>query len=98
MLKITIVSDTLRQQAYTNKKGLPAKLFFQTAYLHTVGADGKPNYAPEKFEFIADRNELGEPVALALGDFTLHPSAIQLSREGRIEVLPTRVTAIKRQA
>lgn len=98
MLKITIVSDTLRSQAYTNKKGLPAKLFFQTAYLHTVGLDGKPNYAPEKFEFIAERSEQGDPIAVALGDYTLHPSAIQLSREGRIEVVPTRLTAIKRPA
>lgn len=85
MLKVTVVSPELRKQPYTNKKtGQPAELFFQTAYVHTVDAKGSPAPFPEKIEFIAERDERGQPLAHPKGEYTLHPSAIYVDRDGRL--------------
>jgi hypothetical protein len=98
MLKLTIVSDALRRQPYINKKGQPAELYFQTAYLHTIEPSGEPSFAPGKFEFIAERGDDNQPKAVARGQYELHPSAIQINRDGRLEVTPTRLTPVKRPA
>lgn len=85
MLKVTVVSPELRRQPYVSKKtGQPAELFFQTAYVHTVDAKGTPAPFPEKIEFIADRDERGEVKAYARGEYTLHPSAVYVDRDGRL--------------
>lgn len=86
MLKVTIVSDELRTQKYVSKRdGKPGELYFQTAYVHTVGKDGKPAPFPEKVEFFAERDErTGNPVAHRRGEYTLHPSAIYIDRDGRL--------------
>lgn len=86
MLKVTIASPTLRKQAYISKRtGQPGELYFQTAYLHTVGKDGTSAPFPEKTEFIAERDEQsGQPAAYAKGDYTLHPSAVYIDRDGRL--------------
>lgn len=85
MLKVTIVSDALRRQAYVSKTtGKPGELFFQTGYVHTFGKDGKPSPFPEKTEFIAERDDAGNPTALKPGEYTLHPSAVYVDRDGRL--------------
>lgn len=89
MLKITVHSDNLRRQAFVSKTtGKPGELYFQTLYLHTVGEDGKPNPFPEKVEVIAERDAQGNPAAFPRGEHTLHPSSIQIDRNGRIAVVP----------
>jgi len=86
MLKVTIVSDALRSQKYISKRdGKPGELYFQTAYLHTVDKAGKPAPFPEKVEFIAERDEQSQqPLAWKPGEYTLHPSAIYIDRDGRL--------------
>jgi hypothetical protein len=86
MLKITVVSPALRRQPYISKKdGKPGELFFQTVYVHTVGQDGTPAPFPEKVETIAERDAAGQPIAHAAGEYTLHPSAVFVNREGRLD-------------
>lgn len=84
MIKVTIFSPKLREQAYTDKQGKPAKLYFQTAYLHTIDRDGEIAPVPEKLEFIAERDASGQPQVFAKGDYTLHPSSIYIDRNGRL--------------
>lgn len=84
MIKVTVVSPELRRQAYTDKAGKPAVLHFQTAYLHTIDRDGVVAPFPEKLEFIAERDEQGNPVAFQKGDYTLHPSSVYIDRNGRL--------------
>jgi len=85
MLKVTIVSAELRRQTYTSKTtGKPGELFFQTAYVHTIGKDGKPAPFPEKTEFIAERDEQGVALAWKPGEYQLHPSAVYVDRDGRL--------------
>lgn len=85
MLKITVHSPALRTQPYTNKKGQPAELHFQTFYVHTCDAEGNALPYPEKIEGFADRDESGRPRAYPAGDYTLHPSAFSV-RDGRLAV------------
>ena len=84
MLKVTIVSPDLRRQPYTDKNGHPAVLHFQTAYLHTIDRDGVVAPFPEKLEFIAERDEAGNPQAFARGEYVLHPSSVYIDRNGRL--------------
>lgn len=85
MLKVTVISNQLRKQAYVSKRdGKPGELFFQTVYLHTVDRTGKPAPFPEKLETIAERHEQGQPFAWAAGEYTLHPSAVYVDRDGRL--------------
>ena len=86
MLKVTVVSNTLRRQPYVSKKdGKPGELFFQTVYLHTVDKDGKEGPFPEKLETIAERDpNTQNPVAFDPGVYTLHPSAVFVDRDGRL--------------
>lgn len=84
MLSVKVVSAALRIQPYTDKKGLPATLPFQTAYVFTVDDEGKPALYPEKLEFIPPRDLAGHPAPYAPGDYTLHPSAVYIGRDGRL--------------
>jgi len=63
----------------------------QTAYLHTILPDGSPAPFPDKFSFIVDRDS----APYAPGEYTLHPSALGVDRDGRLSCV-TRLTPIKR--
>ena len=84
MLNIEIEKSTVRVQPYTNKKGQPATLSFQEAWVFLVGADGKAERYPSKLEFIVPRDERGEPQPYAAGHYQLHPSAIYIDQNGRL--------------
>lgn len=94
--KITITKPDLNVvEGVSAKSGKPYKLRIQTGYLHSVGDDGVVCDFPDKFEFIlADGQE-----AYARGHYTLSPSAIQVSRDGRLEtrvrLLPLTAAAAK---
>lgn len=97
MIKVTVLDSKLRTQGYTDKKGQPASLSFQTAYLYTVDEEGKAPPFPEKLEFIAPRDAQGHPAPYAPGDYTLHPSAVYIGRDGRLAA-NLRLTPLKRAA
>ena len=80
--KITITKPDLNVvEGISAKSGKPYKLRIQTAYLHSVSDDGVVGDFPDKFEFIlADGQD-----AYPRGQYTLSPSAVQVSRDGRLE-------------
>jgi hypothetical protein len=84
MLNVKILSPRLRVQPYTDKKGQPATLSFQEAWVYTVDHEGKPGPFPEKLEFIPPRDEQNQVAAYSPGDYTLHPSAVYIGRDGRL--------------
>lgn len=94
MLKITVASATVREVPYTDKKGQPAKLLIQAAYLHTIDADGVIAPFPDKFEIVLPK---GVTTPFALGEYTLHPSAISVDNNGRLSCQP-RLTPVKAPA
>ncbi len=80
--KITITKPDLNVVKGTSaKSGKPYELRIQTGYLHSVGDDGVVADFPDKFEFILQDGEDAYP----RGQYFLSPSAIQVSRDGRLE-------------
>ncbi len=98
MLKVTVVSQAVRIQPYTDKKtNEPKTLPFQTAYVFTVDDEGKPGLYPEKIEFIPPRDPAGHSAPYAPGDYQLHPSAVFIDRNGRLAA-QMRLTPLKQRA
>jgi hypothetical protein len=102
MLNVKVLSPALRIQPYTDKKtGQPRTIAFQTAWIYTVDEEGKPGPFPEKIEFIPPRPPGAAPdappQAYGPGDYTLHPSAVYLDRDGRLAA-QMRLTPLKRAA
>lgn len=95
MLKVQIAKPDVRVQPYTDKKGNPATLAFQEAWLFTVDEAGKPDPYPSKVEFIPPRDERGNTAPYAVGDYQLHPSAVYIDRNGRLAA-QMRLTPLKR--
>ncbi len=90
MLKITIASPALREVPYTDKKGQAQKLYIQQGYAHTYGDDGTANAYPDRFQIVLPR---GVVTPYAIGEYTLHPSAISVDNDGRLACSP-RLTAV----
>lgn len=85
MIKITVAKTDTETIAYTDKKtGKPASFQKQYAYAHTIDGEGNVDFAPEKFEFVPERNEAGQQVPLQRGTYTLHPSSIFVDRNGQL--------------
>lgn len=83
MFAITITSPNIVERQGVGKvSNKPYHLRIQTGYLHTVGDDGNPNEIPDKFEFLLDKDQAPYP----RGRYQLHPSAVQVSRDGGLEV------------
>lgn len=92
MLKVSVTSAPVEVINYTDKKtGQPAQLRKQTAYLHTFSEDGSASAFPDKFGFLLGREQAPFPA----GEYTLHPSAIVVDREGRLSCLPRLTPAQK---
>lgn len=85
MIRITVAKTDLESIAFTSKKdGSKQSFSKQNAYAHTVDAQGNPDFAPEKFEFIPERNAQGQQIATPAGVYTLHPSSIYVDRDGKL--------------
>ena len=83
---IQIHSAAVRVIPYTDKKtGHAAELRAQTAYLHSLNEDGQRGPVPDKFEILLPK---GQTAGSAAGLYTLHPSAIYVDRNGRLQVAP----------
>lgn len=91
MIRITVAQSTVRELKGTSKtSGKPYHLRFQTGYAHTVDKDGNPPPYPEKFEIMLDSDQ----AAYQPGEYTLHPSSVEVDRDGRLAVI-TRLTPVK---
>lgn len=90
MIKIVITSPEVRNMKGIGKvSGKPYDMNFQTAHAFTVSADGVVSEFPDKFEITLDN---GQP-PYQRGTYTLAPSAIQVSRDGKLETRPRLVAA-----
>lgn len=90
--KVSITSAPVEVINFTSKKdGSAQSMRKQTGYLHTILPDGTPSPFPDKFSFIVERDS----APYAPGDYTLHPSALGVDRDGRLSCV-TRLTPIKR--
>ena len=57
---------------------------FQTAFAFTVDREGVVSEFPDKFEIILEKDQKPYP----RGAYTLQPSSLYVSRDGRIECAP----------
>lgn len=91
MILVKVAQTGLREIPFTDKKGQAQRLLVQTAFAFTVDQDGNPPPYPEKFEIVLPR---GQVTPYAVGDYTLHPSAIYVDQKGRLACQP-RLTPAK---
>jgi len=85
MIKIAITSPEIREMKGIGKtSGKPYHLRMQTAHAFTVGKDGVLAEFPDKFEVILEDGQL----PYQRGHYQLSPSALYVSRDGRLEVSP----------
>lgn len=94
MIRVTVAQTAVRELSGNSKvSGKPYHLRFQTAYAHTVDADGNVPPYPEKFELILDKDQN----AYQPGEYTFAPSSIYIDRDGKLAVSP-RLVALKAKA
>jgi Helix-destabilising protein len=85
MIKIVVTSPDIREMKGVGKtSGKPYHMRFQTGHAFTVDKDGVVAEFPDKFEIILEADQ----VPYARGSYTLQPSAVFVSREGRLELRP----------
>lgn len=88
MIKIEIHSADLQTINYTNKRGQPATMYKQEAYVHLMDRQGKQKPYPEKTTLTVPNDEQGRPKAYPAGVYQLHPSSFYLDRFGGLSVAP----------
>ena len=87
MIKVTVTSDKVRAMSGIGKVSQkPYEMAFQTVYLHTVDSDGIVSPFPEKVEVILDKSDKGVPLSYPPGEYTLHPSSVQIGRDGNAAI------------
>lgn len=85
MIQIRITTPEIREMKGIGKtSGKPYHMRFQTGYAFVVDKDGVVGDFPDKFEIILEP----EQAPYARGSYTLQPSALFVSRDGRLEVRP----------
>lgn len=85
MIKIVITSPDIREMQGVGKtSGKPYHMRFQTAHAFTVAKDNVVSEFPDKFEIVLEKDD----APYARGSYTLSPSALFVSRDGRLEVAP----------
>lgn len=89
MIKVSVKSTDVRNQSGTGKtSGKPYSLNFQTVFMWLVDRHGKPEAYPTKVEIILDKNEQGSALFWPVGEYTLAPESIYVSRTGDISISP----------
>ena len=107
MLKVTVVKGIAKPITWkANEHRAAGSMRVQECWLHTVEEDGKPTFAPTKFEVILNRARVDEGTGEVLsaeqppyapGEYELHPSSIYVDRAGKPAFSP-RLTPLKRAA
>jgi len=93
MIRITVAQSTVRELKGVSKNtGKPYHMRFQAGYAHTVDRDGNTPPYPEKFEISLGNDD----TAYQPGEYTLHPSAVYVDRDGRLAV-SARLTPIAKK-
>ena len=93
MIKVSVPAVVTRNMSGVGKtSGKSYNMDFQTVYVHTIGRDGKVAPFPEKVEIILDKNEQGQPLVYAPGEYQLHPASVYVDRSGNLAVAPRLVS------
>lgn len=89
MIKVSVPKLPLRNMSGIGKtSGKSYNMDFQTVYVHLFDKDGQPLPYPEKTEIILAKNDQGQPLAYAPGEYQLHPASLYVDRSGNIAVAP----------
>lgn len=85
MIQIQITSPDIREMKGIGKtSGKPYHMRIQTGYAFIVSPDGAIADFPDKFEIALEADQSPYP----RGKYTLQPSAVYVSRDGRLNVAP----------
>ena len=85
MIKIAITSPEIKELKGVGKvSGKPYHMRIQTAHAFTVNADGVVGEFPDKFEIALDEGQF----PYQRGTYTLSPSSVYVSRDGKFECRP----------
>ena len=85
MIKITVTNSPIREMKGIGKtSGRPYHMRIQTVYAHTINKEGVLGDFPDKFELALDEGEL----PYHAGQYTLQPSSLYVSRDGKLELRP----------
>lgn len=85
MIQIAITTPEIREMKGTSKtSGKPYHMRIQTAHAFTVHQDGSISEFPDKFEIALEEGQQPYP----RGKYTLQPSSLYVSRDGRLECRP----------
>jgi hypothetical protein len=85
MLKVVIASPAVKDLTGKAKvSGKDYHIRIQTAYLFPVSPTGEISEMPDKFEFFLEDGQAPYPK----GTYTLLPSALQVSRDGKMTFFP----------
>lgn len=94
MIQIRITSPDIREMKGIGKtSGKPYHMRIQTGHAFTVSPDGVIGEFPDKFEIALEESQ--QPYQR--GVYTLHPSSVYVSRDGRIDIRP-RLVAVPAKA
>ena len=89
MLKITITSTAVHTKSGIGKNGRPYEIREQSAWIHLVGEDGKPQPYPTGMMLMLEKQQ----PPYGVGDYILHLSSIQSGRFGSLQIKPLLVAA-----
>lgn len=85
MIKVTVTSPDIREMKGIGKaSGKPYHMRIQTAYAHIISSEGVIADFPDKFEIALEADQ----APFARGVYQLHPCAITVGREGRLDIRP----------
>lgn len=97
MLQISVKSTEVRNQSGNAKaSGKPYSLNFQTVYVHTFDRSGNLNPYPEKVEIILEKNGEGAALFYPVGEYTLDPRSVYVTRSGDLAISPKLVPLQKK--
>jgi len=82
-IKITVEDTNLIQK---QKKDGSGSYFKQIAYAWIPDQDGSNPRYPKEIQLMANRDNNGNPVAYALGSYTLHGSSFRANNYGQLEL------------
>ena len=85
MIKITVTDTPIREMKGIGKtSGKPYHMRIQTVYAHTMSPEGVMADFPDKFELALDDGQNPFP----RGVYTLAPSSVFVSRDGKLDIRP----------
>jgi hypothetical protein len=92
MIKIAITSPEIKELKGIGKiSGKAYHMRIQTAHAFIVDKDGVVGEFPDKFEIALEEGQIPYP----RGTYTLAPSSVYISRDGKFECRPRLVAALK---